>query len=129
MSRIFVYEKGVGVVELGRKPSSGHVTQFFEPYYDRVLRSYVTSEHDKEKKMKKLKNYSHPQGLYNVRDDKKFMREMAHIQKNREMYKEATHPGYKARTRSEIEKQGERAYDKARPDMDRFSRRIYSYSR
>lgn len=101
----------------------------FEPYYDRTLRSVICSEKDREKKMRKFKNYSHPEGLYNVRDDKKFMKEMAYIQKHREEYKAQTHPGYKARTQREIEKQGERSYDQNRPDRDSFKRRIYSYSR
>lgn len=100
----------------------------FEPYYDRTLRSTVVSERDREKKMKKVKNYSHPEGLYNVRDDKKFMKEMAHIQKHREQYKEATHPGYKARTQREIEKYGEKSFDQNRPDRDRFKPRTYSFA-
>ena len=101
----------------------------FEPYYDRTLRSVVTSERDKEKKARSLRNYSHPEGLYNVRDDKKFMKEMAYIQKHREEYKSTLHKGYKPRTQGEIEKRGEKAYDPSRPDIDRFKSRIYSYSR
>lgn len=99
----------------------------FEPYYDRTLRSWVSSERDKEKKMSKFRSSGHPDGLYNVRDDKKFMREMAYIQKNREEYKAQIQPGYKPRTQREIEKQGERAYVADRPDRDSFRKRVYSF--
>ena len=126
MRRTFIYDKQLKrVIEIGEAPKDYEslAGRPFEPHYDSVLRSWVTSESDKAKKMKKLKNYSHPQGLYNVRDDKKFMKEMQYIQKNREMYKEATHPGYKARTEREIEKYGTKAWTPEKPDIDRFSAR------
>ena len=101
----------------------------FEPYYDRTLRSMVYSERDKEKKMRSFKNESHPQGLYNVRDDKKFLKEMNYIQKHREEYKALTNPGYKPRTQAEIQKQGEIAHDPNRHDIQRSGKRTFSYSR
>lgn len=96
------------------------VDGYFEPYYDRVLRSVVTSEHDKERKMRRFKSAGHPNGLYNVRDDKKFMKEMAYIQRHREEYKATQQPGYKPRSYNEIQRQGEHAYDAKRPN--RYSR-------
>lgn len=110
-----------------RLATSINVPGAFDPYYDRVLGSWVTSEADKYKKMKKHKSESHPHGLYNVRDDKKFMAEMKNIQKHREDYKAVTHPGYKPRTKSEIERQGERSFDANRPDRDSYKRRVYSF--
>jgi hypothetical protein len=104
-----------------------HIKPAFEPYYDRVLEAHVSSYSDREKKMNKLSNYSHPKGVVSVRDNKKFMREMAYIQKHREEYKEKIMPGYKARTEREIEKQGERRYDPNSPNIR--SRRIFSFAR
>lgn len=94
----------------------------FEPYHDRILGGMVVSYRDKEKKMKRVKNEAHPKGVVSVLDDKKFMREMAYIQKHREEYKAMTMPGYKPRTQKEIERYGERRYDPNRPDIDRYSR-------
>lgn len=93
-----------------------NVDGHFEPYYDRVLRTEVRSERQKERLVKKFKSNGHPDGLYNVRDDKKFMREMAYIQKHREEYKSISQPGYKPRTESEIQRQGEHAHDEKRPN-------------
>lgn len=94
----------------------------FEPYYDRVLGSYVTSQRDQDRKMKAHKSKSHPNGLYNVRDDKKFLNEMNYIQKHREDYKATTMPGYKPKTERELEeikrRGGERAFDRNRPDFN-----------
>ena len=66
--------------------------------------------------MKAHRSKSHPQGLYNVRDDKKFLNEMANIQRHREDYKAKSQPGYKPRTQREIERQGERVYNPENPD-------------
>lgn len=55
----------------------------FDPYYDPVLRSVVTSLADQEKKMKEHKSYSHPQGLVAIQDDKKFLKECRDIRANR----------------------------------------------
>ena len=95
----------------------------FEPYYDRVLRTEITSQRQKESLMKAHKSKSHPQGLYDVRDDKRFLKEMADIQKHREEYKSATMNGYKPKTERELEDirrryGGERAFDPSRPDLD-----------
>ena len=97
----------------------------FEPYYDRVLGSHITSQHDQDRKMKAHRSPSHPQGLYNVRDDKKFLNEMANLQRHRENYKASTMPGYEPRTQRELERQGERRYDAARPDADSTGNRKY----
>ena len=73
--------------------------------------------------MKRVKNSSHPKGIYDIRDDKKFLKEMAAIQKDREGYKAATLPGYKPKTERELHEirtryGGERVFDANRPDMD-----------
>ena len=73
--------------------------------------------------MKRVKNSSHPQGIYDIRDDKKFLKEMAAIQRDREGYKAATMAGYKPKTERELNEirqkyGGERAYNPDRPDYD-----------
>ena len=94
----------------------------FEPYYDRVLGATVTSQRQKEKLMKAHRSKAHPMGLYDVRDDKKFLKEMEHIQRHREEYKASTMPGYRPKTAREIEeikrRGGERAFDRNRPDFN-----------
>ena len=96
-----------GQFELSRKPN---LAVGFEPYYDRVLRSWVTSSSDQEKKMNKHRSSSHPGGLYAVQDDKKFMAECRYIHKHREEWKEANWPGYK---------KGDGVYKPGRTDADR----------
>ena len=72
--------------------------------------------------MKAHRSKSHPDGLYNIRDDKKFMKEMSDIQRNREMYKASVMPGYKPKTERELEQLkrhgGEHAFDRNRPGYD-----------
>ena len=97
----------------------------FEPYYDRVLGATVTSQRQKEKLMKKVKNSSHPQGIYDIRDDKKFMSEQMYIQRHREEFKAKMYQGYKPRTQREIERYGEKAIQPERPDADRPVTRKY----
>ena len=100
-----------------------YVPKSFEPYYDRVLRATVTSQRQKERLMKQVKNSSHPQGIYDIRDDKKFLKEMATIQKDREGYKATIMPGYKPKSERELQEireryGGERRHDASRPDFD-----------
>lgn len=95
----------------------------FESYYDRVLGATITSQRQKERLMKKVKNSSHPQGIYDIRDDKKFLKEQAYIQAHREEFKAATMAGYKPKTERELNEirqkyGGERVYNPDRPDFD-----------
>ena len=75
--------------------------------------------------MKKVKNSSHPQGIYDIRDDKKFMSEQMYIQRHREEFKAKMYQGYKPRTQREIERYGEKAIQPDRPDVDRPITRKY----
>src|SRR3990167_3489555 len=78
----------------------------FEPYYDRVLGQTITSQRQKERLVRAHKSKSHPEGIYDVRDDHKFMKEQAYVQAHREEFKAHTMPGYKPKTEREIEEIG-----------------------
>lgn len=100
-----------------------NLAKSFEPYYDRVLGATITSQRQKERLMKRVKNSSHPQGIYDIRDDKKFLKEQAYIQAHREEFKAATMAGYKPKTERELHEirtryGGERRFDEQRPDID-----------
>ena len=53
-----------------------NITKPFEPYYDRVLGATITSQRQKERLLKAHKSKSHPMGIYDIRDDQKFIKEM-----------------------------------------------------
>lgn len=138
MRRVFVYCINCKeVVERGVCTHEQHTyhdntvpnVHVFEPYYDRTLKAWVCSEKDRVKKMRTFGDSRGPRPLRDIRDNKKFIAEMAYIQKHREDYKSTEWKGYKPRTQGEIERQGEKSYDPNRPDRDSFRKRIYSYSK
>lgn len=99
----------------------------FEPYYDRVLGQTITSQRQKERLVKSHKSKSHPQGIYDVRDDHKFMKEQKYIQEHREEFKATTREGYKPMTQRELERHGERKHDPSHPTDS--ARRTYFFQR
>ena len=96
-----------------------NITKPFEPYYDRVLGQTITSQRQKERLVRAHRSKSHPEGIYDVRDDHKFMKEQMAIQRDREGYKASTMPGYKPKSERELEeikrRGGERAFDRNNP--------------
>ena len=90
MKRIFVHN-GNEVVEISQRQKEVLPVRPFEPYYDPVLRTEVSSSRELEKKMKKLKNYSHPEGLSPINDDKTFLKECKDIRENRMDYFKKTY--------------------------------------
>lgn len=92
----------------------------FEPFFDPVLRTRITSYTQQDKEMKRHRSPSHPEGLMRASDDRKFIQECKHIRRHREEWKEANRQGYKA---------GEGKYDADRPDRYRSGTRIFSYSK
>ena len=98
------------------------MSKSFEPYYDRVLQATVTSQRQKEKLMKAHRSKSHPEGIYDIRDDKKFLKEMDYIQKHREEFRASTQQGYRPKTERELDyikrHGGERVFNRERPDYD-----------
>lgn len=128
----FECDKGPSPDGIGNKCACGRFyklnfspakTKEFVPFYCTVLRSWVSSLHDQEVKMKNHRSYSHQDGLVAIQDDKKWMAELKNIRKNREDYIKSTRPGYKYGE----SKLGQFQAD--RPDRFRTGKRIYSYAK
>lgn len=67
----------------------------FEPYYDRVLGSWVSSWSDAEKKGLAHRSPSHPEGLRMIQGDRKYIKELKTIKKYKEDVKKSEWDGYK----------------------------------
>src|SRR3990167_4194487 len=81
MKRTF-YSDGKNIIEGTPKNLKTNLNNF-KPYYDKILRCWVSSSRQQEKLMKKHKSYSHPEGLYALQDDKKFLNECKKIRNNK----------------------------------------------
>ena len=79
----------------------------FEPYYDRILGSWVSSYGDQERKAVSHRSPSHPEGLRLVQWDRKQINEYKNIHKHKEDYKASQYEGYKP---------GQKTYNPDRPD-------------
>ena len=71
------------------------VTPHFEEFMHPIIGKVITSRSQLEKERTNHKSRSHPEGLYDLRDDKKFIQEMKYIKKHREEIKASRVPGYK----------------------------------
>ena len=115
-----------GTYKLQTEFMKAHV---FQPYFDRTLKKYICSERERLKEMRSFGDSRGPRPLRDIRDNYKHMQESANIQRHREDFKASTWPGYKPRTKAQIEKQGERGYVPEAPDRDSHKPRVYSFGR
>ena len=93
----------------------------FEPYYDSVLRCYVSSYREQEKLAVTHRSEAHPDGLRLVNWDRKQINEYKNISKHKEDYKASQYPGYRPGDKG--------AYKAERPDAHHHRGRVFSYSK
>ena len=91
----------------------------FHPYYDRVLRSYVSSYRQQERLAHAHRSNAHPEGLTIINDDHKFRAECRNIARHKEDYKASMYPGYRPGDKGR--------YRDLKPDAHHHIGRIFSY--
>ena len=93
----------------------------FNAGWDGTLKCHVSSWSDQEKKARNHRSKAHPEGFIMIQDDKKRMKELRDIRKNRGDYLKATLPGYR-------HGEEKKRYDENCPDIDRSGKRTYSFA-